>query len=158
MKIKGFTLIELLTTMLLFVILSTLAVSSYSYLFKQNEQQTIVNELKAAIHYAKIQAISLGTPLTLTSLDGTKNWSKGMLLGKFNRRTKKIERFYQWQWRHPGWELAWVGARSFEKIIFSNTPASAISNGHFTLINRDTNQKVVIILNRLGRLKIADPS
>ncbi|MGL5742497.1 MAG: hypothetical protein ACRCXC_08075 [Legionella sp.] len=63
---------------------------------------------------------------------------------------------YYWQWHHPRWILNWSGVSSKDKIIVSNTPYQAISNGHFTLINRHTNEQVMLILNRLGRIKVSN--
>jgi prepilin-type N-terminal cleavage/methylation domain-containing protein len=154
MKIKGFTLLELLITLVLLVTLSTLSVVSYSYLLRKNEQQTIVDELRTAVQYAKIQALILGHPVTLAPLDASLNWSNGLVLSSWNKKTNKMEVLYQWQWHHPCWSLTWIGARSTDKVIFSNNPASAISNGRFTLMNPETHKTVVIILNRLGRIRI----
>ena len=155
MKIKGFTLLELLITMFLFIILSFIGIASYSYLLNKNEQQTIIDELRTAIQYAKFQANILGHPVHLAPLDGSLNWTKGMALSVLNKQNNKMELIYQWQWQHPRWNLNWEGVRSTDKIIFSNNPIQAISNGHFTLVNTHTHEQIVIILNRLGRVRVS---
>jgi prepilin-type N-terminal cleavage/methylation domain-containing protein len=154
MKIKGFTLLELLITLVLLACLSSLAAVSYSYLLRKNEQQVIMDELRTAVHYAKIQALILGHTVSLTPLDASLNWSKGMVLSTWRKKNNTMETLYQWQWHHPRWNLTWIGARSSERVIISNNPAGAISNGHFTLVNADTRQNVVLVLNRLGRIRI----
>lgn len=154
MKIKGFTLLELLITLVLLACLSALAAASYSYLLRNNEQQVIVDELRTAVHYAKIQALILGNPVALSPLDASLNWSTGMVLSTWSKKNNKMAILYQWQWHHPRWNLTWIGARSSERVLVSNNPASAISNGHFTLTNADTHQNVRIVLNRLGRIRI----
>ena len=154
MKIKGFTLLELLITMVLLVTLSTIGVASYSYLLQKNEQQTIVDELKTIVQYAKIQALILGKPVFLSSLSDTSNWSDGIVLSVRSTKSNKIEVLYQWKWHHPQWSLTWNGMSASDKVVFSNNPTSAISNGRFTLINFNTHQQVNFILNRLGRIKV----
>ncbi|MGC1182206.1 GspH/FimT family protein [Legionella sp.] len=153
MKIKGFTLLELLIILALIACLSVLGTASYSYLLRKNEQQVLVDELRTAVQYAKLQALILGKTVSLTPLDASLNWVHGMKLSTWNKKTNNSELLYQWQWHHPGWELTWSGARSSNRVIFSNNPTRAISNGHFTLLNADTRQNRVIILNRLGRIK-----
>jgi Tfp pilus assembly protein FimT len=87
-------------------------------------------------------------------LDASLNWSKGIILNTLNEKNNQMERIYQWQWAHPRWGLDWEGVRSKDKITFSNNPAQAISNGHFTLKNAQTHEQIVIILNKLGRVRI----
>lgn len=154
MKIKGFTLLELLITMVLLVTLSTIGVVSYSYLLQKNERQTMVDELRTIVHYAKIQALILGHPVFLSSLIDPSDWSHGIVLNTRSIKSNKIEVLYQWQWHHPQWSLTWNGMSTSDKVVFSNNPASAISNGRFTLINYHTHQQVSLVLNRLGRIKV----
>ncbi|BCA95375.1 type IV pilus protein [Legionella antarctica] len=155
MKIKGLALIEVLITLILLAALTLLCVTSASFLTYKNERQTLVDEIKMAIHYAKIQAIVLGHPVSLTPLNQSLNWATGMVLNKYtNKRDDTSARIYQWHWHHPHWSITWSGVSSFDKIILSNTPVSAISNGQFELFNTYTKERVVIILNKLGRIKI----
>lgn len=158
MKKKGFTLVELLISLVIFIGLSTLGIASYSYIVRKNEQQTIVDELRTAVQYAKIQAVIRGETISLGPSDSSFNWANGLQLTTWNKKTQTRELLYQWQWHHLRWSLTWNGVRSLNRVIFSNNPANAISNGHFTLENFDTHQQLVIILNRLGRIKLSiDP-
>jgi len=154
MKIKGFTLIELLITIVILVGLSSMGIASYAYLIRKNEQQMIIDQLKTAVQYAKIQAITLGNPVYLAPLDTNLDWSNGAILYTFNKKTNKSELVYQWQWHHPQWSITWTGINFAHKIMFTNNPANAISNGHFTLVNFQTGKQTVIILNRLGRIRV----
>jgi Tfp pilus assembly protein FimT len=156
MKIKGITLLELLVTMLLLFALSIIAIGSYSSLMQKNEQQVIIDELKKAVHFAKIQAIIRGTPVTLAPLDNSTNWADGVILRALNKKSNEKELIYQWQWHHPHWRLDWTGVNALNKISFSNNPTHAISNGRFTLISTQNNQHVAIVLNRLGRIRISN--
>lgn len=67
-----------------------------------------------------------------------------------------MELIYQWQWSHPRWDLHWDGASSTKKITFSTYPGQAISNGRFILMNLETHEQIVIILNRLGRIRVSN--
>ena len=156
MKIKGFTLLELVITIALFIGLSLLGIASYSYFINKNEQQTIIDELRAAIQYAKIQAIILGNPVYLAPIDSSSDWSNGMVLSFFDKQTNQAQLIYQWQWSHRRWSLNWEGAGSTNKIIFSTFLGQAMSNGHFTLINKVTHEQFTVILNRLGRIRVSN--
>lgn len=154
MKLKGFTLIEVLITLILLAGLSLLSFSSSSFLRHKNERQLIIDELRTAVQYAKIQAINLGHPVSLSPFDIQLNWSKGMILTQHNSKTNKTDILYQWQWHHPHWNITWSGINSPNRIILSNNPISAISNGKFILIDLYTKERVVIILNKLGRIRV----
>lgn len=156
MKVKGFTLFELLITISLLLSLSIVGIGSYTYFMRKNEQKALIDELRTAIQYAKMQAIILGNSVYLAPLDISSSWSKGMVLNFLNKKTNKIELIYQWQWSHPRWDLNWEGVSLTNKIVFSTHPGQAISNGRFILINKDTHEQVVIILNRLGRIRVSN--
>ncbi|MDR3501840.1 MAG: GspH/FimT family protein [Legionella sp.] len=158
MKLKGFTLLELLITMLLLLSLSLVAIASYSYFLRKNERQTLVDELKNSVQYAKSQALILNSTVFLTPIDDSLNWANGLRLITKNKKTNKIETLYQWQWHHPHWQLSWSGARPGNRIVFSNNPANAMCNGRFVLTNRDRDERTEIILNRLGRIREYMPS
>jgi len=153
MKLKGFTLIEILFSLVLLAILSLIGIASSSYFIQKNEQQIIVDELRTVLNYAKTQAVSRGNPVSLSPLDPTKNWSHGIVLTQFNKKFNKTETLYQWQWHHPHWVLEWSGISSSNAIVLSNNPINAISNGHFTLSHVPTNKSILLVLNRLGRLR-----
>lgn len=155
MRAMGFTLLDLLITMALVAGLSIIGMSSYSYFVKKNEQQIIIDELRTAIQYAKIQAMIRNTSVFLAPLNASLNWSNGMALSSMNKKTNQIELIYQWQWSHPRWSLNWIGVSSNNKIVFYNNLTQAISNGRFNLINNNTHEQVTLILNRLGRVRIS---
>jgi type IV fimbrial biogenesis protein FimT len=154
MKKNGFTLIEALIALICFAGLSLFGVISASFLKYNHERQVIISEIKAAIQYAKMQAITRSSPLYLTSLDQSHNWSNGMKLVQYNSAKNTVELLYQWEWHHPRWNITWNGVRSLNKIILSNNPISAMSNGKFVVFNAHTKEQVVIVLNRLGRVNI----
>lgn len=153
-KINGFTLIEMLFTLMLIAILSIFSLTSASFIMYKNDQQTIVDEIRTAIQYAKNQAVILGHPVSLSPGDKELNWSKGIILSRMQSKTGKSPVLYQWSWHHPHWNITWSGMNSPHKISLSNNPVSAISNGHFVLFNTRTKERVELILNRLGRIRI----
>lgn len=154
MKIKGFTLIEVLITLIFLTGLFLLSIFSASFLTYKNERQTIIDEIRTAIQYAKIQATTLGHPVYLVPFDVSLNWSKGMTLIQYNNKKNTSALLYQWQWHHPRWNITWSGVGRPNKIILSNNPVRAISNGQFVLFNSYTKERVVLVLNKLGRVKI----
>ncbi|MFT4058253.1 MAG: prepilin-type N-terminal cleavage/methylation domain-containing protein [Legionella sp.] len=156
MKNKGFTLLELVITMTLLILLTTLSIASYSYLVRNNEQQTIIDELSSAVQYAKMQALILGKSVILQPVDDSLDWSHGLLLTTWSSKQHQSEILHQWQWYHPQWQLTWIGAHSDNKILFSDNPMHAISNGHFNLMNISTAKNKIIILNRLGRIRVSN--
>ena len=153
MKIKGFTLLELLVILVLISGLALYCLTSFSGFTRKNEQQIILDEITAAVQYAKMQALTLGHPVYLTPLDPSLNWSRGIVLTHFNIKSNKMEPLYQWQWNYHNWNVNWFGIHLSKKITVSNNPVNAISNGKFIIANASSGERVTIILNRLGRMK-----
>ncbi|MCW8437605.1 GspH/FimT family pseudopilin [Legionella pneumophila] len=154
MKITGFTLLETMLTLALLVGLLLLGSWSFFSLIQNNARETLVNSIKTAIQYSKIQAIHLGHPIYLLPFGSNENWSRGMVLAKLNQTTNKTELIHQWQWSSNSWNINWKGVDSNHRIIISNIPNRAMSNGKFILNNKRTNEKVVVTLNRLGRVRV----
>ncbi|CZJ03061.1 Tfp pilus assembly protein FimT [Legionella pneumophila] len=154
MKIIGFTLLE--TMLALALLLGLLLLGSWSFfsLIQSNERESLVNSIKTAIQYSKIQAIHLGHPIYLLPFGSNENWSRGMVLAKLNRKSNKTVLIYQWQWSSNSWNINWKGVDSNHRIIISNIPNRAMSNGKFILNNRRTNEKIVVTLNKLGRVRV----
>lgn len=154
MKIRGLTLLELVITLAIFTGLVLIGSKSFIFLTQKNERQILINNIKTAVQYSKIQAIIIGKSVYLTPLNLTENWSKGMMLVSFNEITKKMDVIHQWQWNLRYWNVNWIGVDSVNRIGLSQSPSHAISNGKFILDNWHTHEKVMITLNRLGRVKI----
>lgn len=151
---KGFTFLELLITLSVVLILSIIGITSYSSLRQKNELQVIEDELKTVIHYAKIQSIILDKSVSLSPSSSSLNWAKGIKLSALNKKTGELKLLYQWQWQHPRWHITWRGVHSSNSLNFSKHLTHAISNGQFIVVNLDTHQKVIMILNRLGRIRV----
>jgi len=103
------------------------------------------------VQYAKNQALTKGTSMTLTPLD---TWTSGMELSSLNPQTNKVEKLYQWQWQHPAWIVEWKGVGSDKSITFASNPLNLLCNGHFSVRKVGNSKAVVIVLNRLGRVRV----
>lgn len=154
MKIKGFTLIELVITLAIITGLAVLGLISSYLIVKKNERQILIDEISNAVQYAKIHAVLLGTTVYLVPLDDDLNWSKGAILKKLDVKKNKMVQVHHWQWHHSNWKVTWSGVNATDKILVSNNPMKAISNGHFDLYNVYTKEVARIVLNKLGRLKV----
>lgn len=152
MKFRGFTFIELLFTLTLCSIVTLFCVSSWTYLRQSNERAVLIDELKSVVQYAKMQAINYGQPLVLHSLDKSQDWSSGVLLTSLNN----TEALYQWEWHHRYWHVAWFGANGAKKIVIAEKPGNSMSNGRFVITNTHSQEQILVVLNRLGRIKRVD--
>lgn len=153
---KGYTFIEVLVTLIIISGLMLFTLVFSSDFLQKNEQQTLVDELRTAIQYAKMQAIIQGGPVALSPLDRAGNWSTGMTLIKIDKKSKQLQVLHQWQWHHPHWVLHWSGVNKKQAITLSNNPMTAISNGQFHLIHMKSQKEIVLILNRLGRVRVQE--
>lgn len=72
---RGFTLIELMVTLVVIVILATLAVPSFRGFIANQQVKTASYDLLAALNYARSEAIKRNADVTLAAVDG--DWTKG---------------------------------------------------------------------------------
>ena len=149
MNKNGFTLLELIFTISLASILLMYSFSSLFDLKQKNEREYLVNEIANAITYAKIQASASGHALLLSAKNS--NWSMGMELLMPNK-VKQNSLIHQWNWNINHWNVEWRGING-QKYINLSGNTQAMSNGRFILTNNKTQEKVILYLNRLGRVK-----
>lgn len=152
MRTKGFSLIELVVALSIIMMCSLIGISTQALIFHKNEHQVLIDDIKTAIQYAKTQAVILNHPVVLAPIEKAQGWSLGMVLSHHHKEQEEI--LYQWSWHHPNWSIQWVGAGHEDLITLSNNPYAAMSNGRFTLTNQKTRESVVIILNKLGRMRV----
>lgn len=154
MQHQGFTLIEALFALGIAGILACLSVASLTYIIKKNDQESLLGEMRALIKYAKIQALASGEALYLAPKDPNLDWSNGVQLVQTEKKTGATKILYQWQWRHPHWQITWKGVSSKDKINLPKSLNHAISNGHFLLKNIQSHIQIKLSLNRIGRLRM----
>jgi len=151
----GFSLIELLTTLVIFAILCGYSLSFLSSLQKKDQLQVMANEIKQAIHFAKMEALAHAHTVTLTPLSGQKDWSAGMMLFVDKPRHRNVEKsslIREWHWQHPGLIITWHGFESTDYIRFSPDLITRAANGYF-LVEDKANQRIKLMLNRLARVR-----
>ena len=149
MNKNGFTLLELIFTLGLASILILYSFSSLFDLKQKNERDYLVNEITNAINYAKLQASASGHALHLSAKNA--NWSQGMELLVPNN-LKQNSLVHRWNWNINHWNVEWRGLNGKKHINLSGN-THAMSNGRFILTNNQTQEKVTLYLNRLGRVK-----
>jgi Tfp pilus assembly protein FimT len=153
-KVKGFTLIEMLFYCAICCSILFWGISSWVQLKRQNERETIVDAIKTAVHYARIQALSRGRSLVLSPRTSEKDWAQGMVLSELNKEQKKQKVLQEWAWNHRQWTIAWTGATGSNNILIADNISAAMSNGTFLVKTKDGRQQVKLILNRFGRVSV----
>lgn len=151
---KGLTLVELLVTMSLLFIIIFFTIPFTPDFLKKNELECVANEIKIAIHTAKMQALITRDRLALTPILGNNDWSQGMRLFVDNLTHQYTERdklIYQWHWKYPGVSVTWQGFQSKKYILFSTDMSCSATNGYFMI--QSTLRHIKLIINRLGRVK-----
>lgn len=151
MKKSGFTLLELLFTLSVACILILFSFSSLTQLKQKNEREFLINEITNAVSYAKMQARVSGRTLYFFAKNHNSNWSQGIdLLAQGGIQGNKL--IHRWSWSGDNWKVEWHGLNGQRRIKFSGN-THAMSNGQFVLTNLRTQEKVVLHLNKLGRVK-----
>lgn len=151
----GLTLVELLVTLSLLSIVLCCSLPLAPSLYKKNQMQMIVDNVKGAIQVAKMQALISGDTLALTPIGGAGDWSDGMLLFVDNVKhqySSETRLLYQWHWKSVGVDLAWQGFQSRNYLLFAPDMSSNATNGYFIITNHQLQAKLVV--NRFGRVKV----
>lgn len=74
---RGFTIIELMITILLLGVMLTIAVPSFSSVFKQNRLAAQTNSILSSLNYARGQTINQNQNVILQPITAGTNWSGG---------------------------------------------------------------------------------
>lgn len=151
---QGITLIELLTILTITVILTTLAVPSFITTIKRHRIIGNVENLYAALQYARSEAIKRNTTVYVSFVTGD-NWCYGINTGSActcttpsgcNLGTTSAAATQQTSLSTNGF--------SSNTIQFENTHAAANASGSVTFTLYGQSSLIKINIGRLGSLQI----
>lgn len=160
----GFTLLELLVVLAVATILATFAIPNFISMIRHDQAVAKVNELHAALNYARDTAIIRNSYVAMCkSADGKRcnhrldNWNSGWLIFVNLDRDRDVQ-------VDPGEPILSVHEPTNSKTpIISNRdsftfrPMSLRSvNGTFLYCSEDNKYNFALIINVVGRVRIAD--
>lgn len=151
----GFSFIEVLTALIIFGILSGYSLSLMPSLHRKNQLEVMANEIKQAIHFAKIEALTHAHTITLTPLSEDADWSAGMLLfvdNNIHHYTPKTTLIREWHWHSKALNVTWHGFESSHYLRFSPDLLERGANGHFVVQDNEKHQ-IKLVVNRLARVR-----
>lgn len=152
---KGLTLIELMLCVSLFIIVTAYSLSSYFQILQKKQLETMVDELKNRLRYARNMAFAKGVALTLSPYPNEADWSQGMILfvdKGAHHYQQGDELLYQWQAMHANIHIDWHGFQANSYLLFSPMLQQSSLNGRFTLHNNMATREIVV--NRLGNCHV----
>ncbi len=153
-KVAGLTLIELLLGLALMAIVLFFCNPFAESVFKKNQLELLVDEIKSAIHYAKTEVLLHGESLLLAPLAGSDDWSTGMMLfvdNKAHQYHEGSKLIHEWHWRPSDFIISWQGFQSNQYLLFATDISRSAVNGHFLIKNNSLQHQLIV--NRLGRVK-----
>ncbi len=152
----GFSFIEILTALIIFGILCSYSLSFMSSLLSKNQHEVIADEIKQAIQFAKIEALTHERTLTLTPISEDADWSKGMRLfedNKTHQYTPQSTVIREWHWRRSGVTVTWHGFESTSYLRFTPDLLARGANGQFVVQDGGKHQ-IKLVINRLARVRL----
>lgn len=76
-NLRGFTLVELMITIVITTILLSIAIPSFTTMFRNNRITTQANEFITTVNLARSEAIRRGATIAISSTSGTNAWEGG---------------------------------------------------------------------------------
>ena len=169
MERRGFTLVELLVVLAVASILLAIAVPGYAFLVGASRLAAVTNDLVAAVHLARSEAIKRGARVTVCkssstmavqpSCDGTASWQEGWLVFVDEGARGVIDSGDTLLWsKDRATEAATITASNF--TLFVSYLPSGVSQGPNGLANGtlhvcvDGNRRDIII-NSTGRPRLS---
>jgi type IV fimbrial biogenesis protein FimT len=158
---KGFSLLELLIVIGLCAALGAMSVSGYNDYRQKIAADQGVNQLKAAVVFARLAAIDKQAVVILCPSPDGKHcggaWQAGYLCatlaanGQIDHRLKVYP-------RTPLGRLFWRGRPSRAALFFNSTGGENRQNGRFVYCPNDGRlaHRRVLMINRLGRARRAN--
>ena len=146
LKIAGFIWVELLMSLSLFALLLLMGIPYTTHLFQKNKVQVIEDEIKSAIRFSRLRALSEGQDLVLMPMSASNDWSSGIQL------VNSGDRIFEWHWASPGIRVIWHGFQSNHFLRFAADVSQYATNGSF-FIQSPSQPVVKLVVNRLGRVR-----
>ncbi|TBU92957.1 GspH/FimT family pseudopilin [Phytopseudomonas dryadis] len=160
---KALSLVELLVVVILLAVFLAIATPSFSSYLQRTQQTTHLDEMLAALHFSRSEAVS--RRVTVSLCDGiedcgTRRWKTQLIVftdanqnGRFDAdevllRTLQIAPPYSWNWSN---------FRSQNHISFKSNGMTYSLNGTFTLCREATAVRSIVI-NVAGRTRLDTPS
>jgi type IV fimbrial biogenesis protein FimT len=156
-KSHGITLIELLISLSIFAMIAFLGASYLQISYKKNQIEIAVEEVEAAMHFARTEALLTGSDLALSPFPAATDWSSGMVLfidntvHQFSAGTQAI---HFWEGQSSDIHISWHGFISKRYLLFSSDIRKNAVNGFFLIQNNSEYYKLIV--NRLGRVRRAE--
>ncbi len=151
----GLSLIEVITALAIFGILCGYGLLFTPALHKKNQVEVIADEIRQAIQYAKIEALTNARTITLAPLSENDDWSMGMRLfidNDSHRLTTDAELIREWRWHNCCVKVNWQGFESDRYLRFSPDLIGRGANGHF-MIHDHMKHQINLAINRIGRVR-----
>lgn len=150
--ITGLSLFELLVVLLLLSILFAFGLPFTTQWSQRQLAWIMQKDIEQAIEYAKQESLLLGEPLRLVPLRNH-DWSTGLeLLKEHESLASAPSILYTWPWRQSHIQVVWHGFLSDAYLRFTPDLSQMALNGYF-LIEEGAQQRIKIMLNRVGRVR-----
>ena len=151
----GFSFIELVTVLSILGLLCLFGISYIASWYRSNQLQKTADEIKHAIHFAKIKARTMGHTVILKPLSENNDWSLGMRLfvdNKTHEYRSNSVLLAEWHWYNPRIQVSWKGFESTAYLRFSRSLVDRAVNGHFTIYSSTQKHQIQLVVNRLARV------
>lgn len=163
MNQRGLTLLDLLVALIIFSLVVTLAVPSFTAQISQVQTKTRALSLYEALQLTRTEAISRNRRTTLRALGG---WSRGWVLfddQNHNGRPDPGETILT-EHRFEGTQVRIEGNRPLQNYVSyigtgesrfaSGRPGGGFQAGRLTVCAQDSSRGYQLVLARMGRVRI----
>lgn len=153
-KLSGFTLLELIITVAIAGIMLAIAIPSFQGQINSSRLATQTNDLMAALNYARSEAITRGSDITIARVGGaSKDWSGGWTIKEDTTLLKQHKTLKGGVTLKTGGTFA--NAITYDSNGFSRG-SSNLTNGSFVFCNaaQDLASARKIAINNIGRAHV----
>lgn len=160
-KNYGRTLIELMGALAILSIIITTALPSLQTLLESNARTQAINQMLAALHHARSDAVFSNSIVTLCAgqreCSGSQRWQENIVMFRDHNANGQMdagdELIYQ---ARIAPEFSWQWNRANGYIQFEPDGSTRALNGTFTLCENGVAQRQIII-SLSGRVRTASP-